>query len=267
MEVEIDSEKSLEQNASLYFERAKLAKKKLSGLRKAMLNLEKKASQKEKKAMEKPLSKKRKRQWFQVFHWFKTSDGFLVIGGRDARSNETVVKKHLDKQDIFLHADIQGGSACVIKTKGKKVSKESLQEAAQFAAVRSKAQQQQLSSVDVYAVESNQVSKSAPSGEALGTGAFMIYGKRQWFRKTPLQFAIGLLKENKGFLAMGGPPKAVKKHCIASFEIMQGKQRKSDVAKELLKRFERKTGQKQPVQLDEIAAVLPGQQLSIEERF
>ena len=43
MDIEIDFEKNLEENASSYFEKSKAAKKKLIGLKKAMIDLEKKA--------------------------------------------------------------------------------------------------------------------------------------------------------------------------------------------------------------------------------
>lgn len=263
MDIEIDFEKNLEENASSYFEKSKAAKKKLIGLKKAMIDLEKKASKVKETPQAKPLAVKRKRQWFEAFHWFNSSQGFLVIGGRDAKSNETVVKKHFDKEDMFLHADIQGGSACVVKSEeGKTISKEVLQEAAQFAAVWSKAWQQKLASVDVYAASKEQVSKKAPSGEAISTGGFMIYGKRQWFRKTPLRFAVGLLEGEDGFSAMSGPPDAVKKNYIAFVEIVWEKEKKSAIAKKILQRFEKKTG-KITVSLDDIISILPGDLLGI----
>lgn len=264
MDIEIDLEKSLEENASLYFEKSKQAKKKLSGLGNAMIEMQKKISSAEKKPAEKTLARKKKLQWFHYFHWFKTSNGFLAVGGKDAKSNEAIVKKHLDDGDFFLHADIQGGSACVVKAEGKKISETDLLEASSFAACWSKAWQQGLSGVDVYAVSKEQVSKSAPSGESLATGGFMIYGKRQWFRKTPLSFAIGLFQEEESFFAMGGPPNAVKKNCIAFFEIKHGNVQKSSVAKQLLALFEKKTGQRNSVSLDEIITALPGEKLAIE---
>ena len=87
MDVEIDFEKSLEENASSYFEKSKAAKKKLTGLKKAMADLEKKASKVKEKPKAKPLAMKRKRQWFEAFHWFKSSQGFLVIARIYSKSN------------------------------------------------------------------------------------------------------------------------------------------------------------------------------------
>ena len=127
-----------------------------------------KLSDKDRKAKpkEKKLVKKRKRQWFEKFHWFFSTDGFLVIGGRDAKSNETLVKKHMEKADTFLHANIQGGAACVIKSQGKPIPKTTLQEAALFAGVFSKAWKEKLATIDVYAVNAENVSKKAPRWRA-----------------------------------------------------------------------------------------------------
>lgn len=39
---------------------------------------------------------KKELTWYEKLRWFVTSDNFLVIGGRDANTNEAVVKKYLD---------------------------------------------------------------------------------------------------------------------------------------------------------------------------
>jgi len=49
--------------------------------------------------------KKRKREWFEKFRWFYSSEGFLVVGGRDATTNEILIKKHTDKDDLVFHTD------------------------------------------------------------------------------------------------------------------------------------------------------------------
>ena len=57
MDIEIDFEKSLEENASSYFEKSKAAKKKLTGLKKAMIDLEKKSLKVKEKPKAKPLAR------------------------------------------------------------------------------------------------------------------------------------------------------------------------------------------------------------------
>jgi predicted ribosome quality control (RQC) complex YloA/Tae2 family protein len=37
----------------------------------------------------------RKAYWFERFHWFITSENYLVLSGRDAQQNELLVKRYL----------------------------------------------------------------------------------------------------------------------------------------------------------------------------
>lgn len=37
----------------------------------------------------------RKPAWFEKFYWFITTDGFVVVAGRDAQQNELLVKRYL----------------------------------------------------------------------------------------------------------------------------------------------------------------------------
>ena len=54
----------------------------------------------------KDVNKNRKVFWFEKFNWFITSENFLVIGGKDAQQNELIVKKYMDKGDVFLHLSL-----------------------------------------------------------------------------------------------------------------------------------------------------------------
>jgi predicted ribosome quality control (RQC) complex YloA/Tae2 family protein len=258
-EVEIDLTKSLQENAARYFEKAKKARKKLKGAEKAVQDLEKKvkvAALKEKGLRGKAPEKKRKKAWYEQFHWFESSDGFLVIGGRDAQSNEVVVKKYMDENDVYFHADIHGAPHCVIKIENGKPPEKTLKEAAVFAAVYSKAWKEKIASVDVYSVKPEQVSKKSPSGESLGKGAFMIYGQRQWFKKTPLRFAVGVQEKEGRFLTVSGPLDAVKKQAKAWREILPGEKKKGEIAKVLKHYFEAKLPQAK-IELDELLRLLP----------
>ena len=59
-----------------------------------------------KKRRKKTEKKNRKQEWYEKFHWFFSSEDFLCIGGKDATSNEIIIKKHTekilrDKSDVF----------------------------------------------------------------------------------------------------------------------------------------------------------------------
>ncbi|VVB77164.1 Uncharacterised protein [uncultured archaeon] len=186
MEFDIDYTMSAQENAQRYFEKSKEAKKKLEGAEHAIRRLEEKAATLEKsKFISRTMKKKEDRDWYEKFYWFFTSDGMLVIGGRSAQQNEEIVSKYMEAPDMFFHANIFGASATVLKN-GKAASKASREEAAQFAACFSKAWESGQSSVDVFAVAKEQLSKSTQTG-SLGTGSFLISGEREWFKNVKLE--------------------------------------------------------------------------------
>lgn len=67
-------------------------------LQKAMIVAEREKAKRELTVETRPaISKLRKTYWFEKFYWFISSDGFLVIAGRDAQQNEILYRKYLHK--------------------------------------------------------------------------------------------------------------------------------------------------------------------------
>lgn len=267
--IELDLSQGMEANASAYFDRAKAAEAKARAIEAAMENLMARAagssSARDSGASAGPrvLFAKAKPAWFEAFHWILSSDGFLVVAGRDAKGNEELVKKHLQKDDFFLHADIVGAASTVILSNRKPVSDAAFEEAAQLAAACSRAWRMGNGVVDVYAVSPDQVSKSAPSGESMGTGAFMIYGERRWFRKTALEWAVGVYEVSPNRVRlMGGAPSAVARHCKAFVNVRLGTTQASDAAKQIKKRLEGTLG-RLPFSLDDFVRRLPAGGLDV----
>ncbi len=147
------------------------------------------------------MREKEKKRWYEDFRHFTTTGGFIVVAGKSAGQNELLVRRYLEPSDIFLHADIHGAPATIIKTLGREPSERDLLEAAQFAASYSSAWSGGLYAVDVYWVRGSQVSKKAPSGEYLSKGAFMVYGKRNYIRRVKLGLGVGY-EEGKGIVAL-----------------------------------------------------------------
>jgi predicted ribosome quality control (RQC) complex YloA/Tae2 family protein len=254
MEIILDFTKTPEQNATDYFEKSKLARKKIVGMNIAIEEFKKRKEQIEKKQVseKKVFEKKKNKKWFEKYRWFISSDSFLIIGGRDAQSNEEIVKKRLSSNDTYFHAEVFGAPHCMIQNSGKVVPETTMLEAAQFAVTFSKAWQEGRSQADAYSVKSDQVSKKAPSGESIGTGAFMIYGERNWYKKVSLSCAIGFNEKEKTLMA--GPLSAIKTNCPIFVELAQGGKKKSDSAKEIKSFFEKKSI---PCTIDEIISLLP----------
>ena len=168
MRIGLDIRKSVEQNAASYFEKAKKDKKKLEGARRIVEEYKKKLTVLETEQTEKKIvvSRPVKKEWFEKFRWFFSSDGFLVIGGRDATTNEIVIKKYTENDDLVFHTDMAGSPFVVIKKEGKTgdFPDSSRQEVAVFTAVFSKGWKQGMSTMSVFCVKPEQVSKTAPQG-------------------------------------------------------------------------------------------------------
>jgi len=234
MHIDIELTKSVDQNAGRYFDLAKKAKKKLEGARKALAESKQKLEKVQKEEdkfwqeeEQKQAKKERKREWYEKFHWFISSEGFLCIGGKDATSNELVIKKHTEKEDLVLHTDMAGSPFFVIKN-GKEAGEETIKETAQAVAVYSRAWKLGHTSADVFYVKPEQVSKEAKAGEHLAKGSFMIYGKTTYLHPK-LEYAIGLVEEQ----IIGGPVAAVKKKTDNYLIVVSGREKKSTLAKKM----------------------------------
>jgi hypothetical protein len=170
-----------------------------------------------------------KKQWYHRFRWFITSDGVVVIGGRDAGQNEELVKKYMAGGDLFVHADVHGASVVVVKGKT-----EQMEEVAQFAASYSGAWKSGHFSAEVYSALPPQVSKTPEHGEYVSRGSFIVRGERSWYRNVPLGIAIGMQLEPQAAV-IGGPLSAIRKHAMAYVELKPGQFEPNDVAKKVLR--------------------------------
>lgn len=251
MEIEIDLTKSMEENAAVYFERAKKAKRKMEGLRKAMerTKAEMTSAEKKMKLPETKVRKEIKREWYEKFRWFFSSEDILCIGGRDATSNEVLVKKHTESTDTVCHSDVAGSPFFVIK--GKPTEK-TMEEVGQATFSYSRAWRMGHSTGEAYFVGAEQVSKKAPSGEYLTKGGFMIYGRKNRMSAS-LSLAVGI----SGGRVIGGPVSSVKSHAEKFVAIVPGRKKASEIAKIIRKKI--------GGEIDEIIRFLPAGGCEIKE--
>jgi predicted ribosome quality control (RQC) complex YloA/Tae2 family protein len=170
-----------------------------------------------------------RRRWFHRFRWFETSDGVLVVGGRDAGQNEELVRKYLAGGDTFVHADVHGATVVIVKGATARMD-----EVTQFAASYSGAWKSGHATADVYAVHPGQVSKTPPSGEYLSTGGFTVRGERSWFRDVPLAVSIGLVK-GESPRVIGGPPGPVAERTSLLVTLRPGIFEPNDIAKKVVR--------------------------------
>tara|TARA_B100000003_G_scaffold204515_1_gene216554 strand:- start:113 stop:2278 length:2166 start_codon:yes stop_codon:yes gene_type:complete len=274
---------SVHQNAQRYFEAARKQKDKTSGATTALEETKTAFKRAQKKEAKQKASgrmqtvRRSKRLWFEQHRWSMISGGHLLVGGRDAKGNDSIVKKHLSGGDMYLHADIHGAPSCslrasqgfalveepygqlppgvpsyklVDKLGDERVNDAKLEEAATLALCWSRAWNGGGAHGTVFAVKPAQVSKSAQTGEYVGKGAFIVRGQRQWFKDLDVQLGIGLVAINGVPLLMSGTVASIKQRCERYAILSPGQTKKEQLANRIYKA----TG----LRTDDVLSVLPG---------
>src|SRR2546426_606274 len=200
------------------------------------------------KVAKRPRVKATKSMWFEAYRWTISSAGHLILGGRDARTNDQLVKKHLKEGDRYAHADVHGAPSTVIKD-GAKANEVTLREACEFALAYSKAWSSGLSSGSAFWVLPEQVSKQAESGEFLPRGGFVVRGKRNYVHDSPVQMAVGEVEIEGAREVMGGPMNTVGSRSTRYGVLRPGEMDRDRLVARLAKAFE--------VPEEEVSRVLP----------
>jgi predicted ribosome quality control (RQC) complex YloA/Tae2 family protein len=258
--ITLDYDKDVTANAQAFYDRRKEAQLKAQRVEEAIAKTREgmeAARAKAVKAAKKPRIKATKAMWFEAYRWTLSSDGFLILGGRDARTNDQLVKKHLKDGDRYAHADVHGAPSTVIKD-GAKAPESTLREACEFALAYSKAWSAGLASGSAFWVLPEQVSKQAESGEFLPRGAFVIRGKRNYVHDLPVRLAIGEVDIEGHRKIMGGPVSAVAGRSKKYVVLAPGKEDRDDVAKRLAVSF--------AVPIEEIVRAMPPGKVQVAER-
>lgn len=250
-EIEIDWTKDVNGNAQVLYTRKRDAEEKAEKVVEAIEDTRRelgKAAKAAAKVAAKPKVKATKAFWFEAYRWFLSSEGFLVIGGRDAKTNDAIVKKHLQDGDRYMHADVHGAPSCVVK-RGSEAGEATLREACAFALAWSKAWSAGLASGSAFWVNPEQVSKQAESGEYVARGAWVIRGKRNYVHDIPVRAAVGEIEHEGHRKVMAGPVEAVGARSTRYHVIEPGDEPKETFARRIAHEFH--------VPIEEISRILP----------
>jgi predicted ribosome quality control (RQC) complex YloA/Tae2 family protein len=183
------------------------------------------------------------KEWYERYRWFITTDGLLVIGGRDASSNSALIRKHLTEHDIVFHAEVHGSPFFIIKNAAAFVATKestidsSLHQVAQATISFSRAWKDGLASADAYWVLPQQVKRGAPTGQFLPKGSFVIEGKRNYLKGVELRLAMGIMYLNNRQTLVCGPEEAIKKYSIFYCVLLQGGIDPMNAAKKIKSEF------------------------------
>lgn len=187
-------------NSTEYYDQKKTAASKedrtLQASTKALRSHEKKVAEDLKKGLKQEkdvLRPVRKQQWFEKFVYFLSSDGYLVLGGKDAQQNEIIYRRYFRKGDVYVHADLKGAVPMIIKNKpttpDAPIPPSTLSQAGNLSVCTSDAWDSK-AVMSAWWVPSNQVSKTGQTGEFLPPGIFNIKGKKEFL--PPAQLIVGL---------------------------------------------------------------------------
>jgi predicted ribosome quality control (RQC) complex YloA/Tae2 family protein len=282
-QITLELDATVHQNAQRYFESARKQKNKTSGAVEALAETERKLKRARKSEAKQKASgklnrlKRSKRMWFEQHRWGMIEGGHLLVGGKDAKGNDSVVKKHLSNDDMYLHADLHGAPSCslrssqgfaleerrpahlppdipayrlVDKLEDTTLTEDKLQQAAVLALSWSRAWNGGGAHGTVYSVKPAQVSKSAQTGEFVGKGAFVIRGQRTWYKDMDVRVGIGIIAVNGVPMVVSGTPSYILEVCQRYAILAPGLTKKDQLANKIY----RITG----LSTDDLLAVLPG---------
>ncbi|KAJ4303417.1 hypothetical protein N0V90_002310 [Kalmusia sp. IMI 367209] len=198
--IDIDLGLTAYKNSSEYFDQKKTAKGKeartIEASERAMKAHERKVAEDLKKGLKQEkevLRPVRRQQWFEKFIHFISSDGYLVLGGKDGPQNEIIYRKYLRKGDVYVHADLKGAVPMVIKnnpnTPDSPIPPSTLSQAGHLSVCTSEAWDSK-AVMSAWWVKADQVSKIGQTGEFLATGLFNITGRKEFL--PPAQLVVGL---------------------------------------------------------------------------
>ena len=208
-EVVLDYTKGIDANASDIYQQGKelndKANRAKEALKESLEQLERR-----KKGFDKEMAARigrvqpTKQFWFERYKWFFTSSGKMVISGRDAHTNDNIVKKHLKDDDVYVHAEIHGAPSVILK-EGKNAAPEDLREACLYALAQSKAWVSAFVEGSAFWALPDQISKTPQAGEFVPRGAFIVRGKRNYEHHLQIELAVGEITYEKARKVMCGP--------------------------------------------------------------
>ncbi|KAJ5859057.1 hypothetical protein N7534_004334 [Penicillium rubens] len=202
--IDIDLGLSPWANASQYYDQKKQASEKeqrtTQSSAKALKSHEKKVTTDLKRGLKKEkqvLRQARTPFWFEKFIFFISSEGYLVIGARDAMQSELLYRRYLSKGDIFVHADLEGATPIVVKNRAGSadapISPSTLSQAGNLCVATSSAWDSK-AVMSAWWAHAHQVSKIAENGSGImPTGVFQIKGEKNFLAPSQLVLGFGIM--------------------------------------------------------------------------
>lgn len=256
----LDLKSSPASNASRMFEDAKKIEKHMEEVDGKIESLKKRKSVVKAKIFPK---KRVEKKWYEKFRWTTSVNGSLILVGKDAGTNELLIKRYVNDKSMVFHADFVGAPFVTIHNVEEPDQEEAEEAALMAACYTTRAWENKYASLDVYWVRGNQVSKHAPSGQYLTKGAFMISGKKNFIRNVELKLWIGV---SEGDEIVYGDFRKVRKKCGRCAYVVPGDEDNDKVASRLVEFFFKDGGlhgMALATMREKIRSILPGRRCEV----
>ena len=253
MIIKLKINKDINYNANLYFDRSKKLKSKIPGILKIVEKTKKDIEvlklQKDKylkKREDDKILKNIPKKWYEKsFRHTITTNGFLFVIGKDSSTNEILLKKYLDKDDLVFHTEAPGSPFGILKNSNEKIKEKDLIEAGTFLACFSSSWKDGFGLCEVFYVKSNQISKTPKTKEFISKGSFIINGKKNFLKNIELKISLGfyfdeVLNEEKKIKVkkiISGETFFIKNKCLKFMTFTNGSQNIKEVNKKIKKKF------------------------------
>lgn len=197
--VDIDLALSPWSNARDYYDQKRTAaakeEKTVSASAKALKSAQQKIDADLKKSLKQEkatLRPTRQPLWFEKFIYFVSSDGYLVVGGKDAAQNELLAKRRMKKGDVYVHADLPGAVPLIVKNKAHTpdapIPPTTLSQAGNMCIATSSAWDSK-AVMSAWWAPAEKITKTAPTGDYLPAGKVSVIGDRLFL--PPAQLLLG----------------------------------------------------------------------------
>ena len=201
--VDIDLALSPWANARQYYDQKKFAAVKEEKTKQSSMKALKSAEVKVKTDLHKGLKKEkevlrpvRKQLWFEKFFYFISTEGYLVIAGRDKPQTEILYARYFQPGDAWIHTEVNGALPVIVKnkreTRAMPLPLLTLSQAGNLCVISSTAWDSK-AVMGSWWVECKQVTKLDSTGQYLGQGDFIIKGEKNFLPPAQLLLGFGVM--------------------------------------------------------------------------
>lgn len=251
IEITLELSKNVHQNIRNLFTKVKEIRQKIHktkiGSEKALQQFDDQCKPKRGSVDKKVMINNDRKYWYQDYHWFITDKNHIVVSGKNCTQNEELVKKYLEKNDLYFHSTYAGGAITILKNPNQdEIAPFELEEAGAFATIHSKAWVEE-SPDNAYWVNASQVSKTTESGEYVEKGSFIIRGKRNLIRISTLELGIYIQKRNIFNRLEVAPYRTAYKYSNKCLKIVPGKSKRKVILQKIITKLNVKSKTKTSV--------------------